>query len=174
MKLRTTIVILLLACAAIVPVAADSQVDIGVDVPVLLGVYYQGQAVGDEPLVHIPLPNLMYNYFWNIGPVKLGLGARIWSLLLVSGAYPILSAEFETDRLILNAHVGGGVFGYVTIFPGVSGIETGRVFLPEVSAAFRFTNWFSMGVAVLGLYIPELTESGMGYSVNVFGRFRVK
>ena len=175
MKLKTIIILVLLAGVAIVPVVADSQVDIGVEVPVSYGgLTFDGESVSEQLPFHIPLPDLMYNYFFEVGPVKLGIGARVWTLLIVTGAYPIVSAEFETDRLIVNAHIGGGVFGYVTIFPEISGIETGRVFLPEVSAAFRLNDWFSLGAGALGVYVPELTDEGMAFLINVFGRFRIK
>ena len=175
MKLKTIIILLLLAGVAIVPVVADSQVDIGVQVPVSFGgLTFNGESVSEQLPFRFPVPDLMYNYFFDVGPLKLGVGARIWTLIFVSGAYPIVSAEFETDRLILNAHIGGGVFGYSLLgVPEYTGITTGRVFLPEVSAAFRLNDWFSLGVAGLGIYIPELTDEGMAFLINVLARFRV-
>jgi hypothetical protein len=174
MKLKTIVILLLLAGVAIVPVMADSQVDIGVQVPTIIGLYYQGENVTQDIPVRIPFPDLMYNYFFEVGPLKLGVGARVWTLLVATAAYPIVSAEFQTERLILNANIGGGVFGYVTIFPEWSGIETGQVFFPEVSAAFRLNDWFSLGVSALGIWLPEITNEGMGFTINVLARFRVK
>jgi len=171
---RRTILVLLLAAAAIAPAAADSQVDIGVNVPVVIGVSYQGERASEQIPVRLPIPDLMYNYYFLDNGLKLGVGVRVWTIILATGAYPIASVEFETKRLLLNAHIGGGIFGYLTPVPEVSGTETGRVFLPEVSAAFRFTDWFSVGGAFLGVYVPELTQDGLGYLFNVFGRFRVR
>lgn len=173
MRKSTLVLILLLGAMAITPVAADSQVDIGVNVPGWIGLSIDGERVTEQIPFRIPVPDLMYNYFFDVGPVKLGGGARIWTLILATGAYPILSAEFETERLVLNAHLGGLIFGYVTPFPDGSGIETGRVFLPEISAAFRLTDWFSLGVAGLSVRVPEVTDD-RGYLINVFGRFRVR
>jgi hypothetical protein len=174
MKYRIVIAMLILAVAVTAPTAADSQLDIGINVPVTIGVSYQGERVAEQIPFRIPVPDLMYNYYFTERPVKLGAGVRIWTLILITGAYPIASVEYESDRLLLNAHIGGGIFGYLTPLPEVSGIETGRVFLPEVSAAFRFTDWFSMGGSLLGVWIPEVTNDGMGYLFNVFGRFRVR
>lgn len=173
MRKSTIVLIVILGLAVIAPIAADSQVDIGVNVPGWIGVSIDGQRVTEQIPFRIPVPDLMYNYFFEVGPVKLGGGVRIWTLILLTGGYPILSAEFETERLTLNTNLGGLVFGYLTPFPEGSGIETGRVFLPEISAAFRFTDWFSMGIAGLGVMVPELTDD-FGYVVNVFGRFRVR
>lgn len=174
MKTKTIVLILLLVGVVISPVAADSQVDIGVNVPAVIGVTYQGETVSENIPVWLPIPDVMFNYFFEIGPLKAGIGARVWTIILATGAYPIVSAEFETKRLVLNANLGGGVFGYLTVAPEVRGIETGKVFLPEVSAAFRFTEWFSLGAAVLGVWLPEVTNEGMGYTINLFGRFRVR
>ena len=173
MHKSTLVLMVFLGLFAAAPALADSQLDIGVNVPGWAGVSIDGERVTEQIPFRIPIPDLMYNYFFDVGPVKLGGGARVWTLIIATGAYPILSAEFETKRLVLNAHVGGLVFGYLTPFPNGSGIETGRVFLPEISAAFRLTDWFSLGVAGLGVRVPELTD-GLGYVINVFGRFRVR
>lgn len=173
MRKSTIVLMIFLGLAVAAPVMADSQVDIGVNVPSWTSVSIDGERVTEQVPVHIPIPDLMYNYFFDVGPVKLGGGVRVWTLILATGAYPIVSAEFETKRLLLNAHLGGLVFGYLTPFPNGSGIETGRVFLPEISAAFRVTDWFSLGVAALGVRVPEVTD-GRGSLINVFGRFRVR
>ncbi|MFW6288588.1 MAG: hypothetical protein ACOC2Q_02290 [Spirochaetota bacterium] len=175
MKHRILLVLLLLSVAIIAPVAADSQIDIGINVPVAIRFSFEGEQVSERLPFYIPVPDLMFNYYFTDSPVKLGVGARVWTLILITGAYPIASVEYESDRLLLNAHIGGGVFGYLTPVPEYSGIETGRVFLPEISAAYRFTDWFSLGAAVLGVWVPDLTEDrGMGYLFNVIGRFRVR
>ena len=85
-----------------------------------------------------------------------------------------LDRAADSAVIIVNAHIGGGVFGYSLLgVPEYTGITTGRVFLPEVSAAFRLNDWFSLGVAGLGIYIPELTDEGMAFLINVLARFRV-
>ena len=173
MRKSTIVLMIFLALAVAAPVMADSQVDIGVNIPGWIGLSVDGERVTEQIPFRIPVPDLMYNYFFDVGPVKLGGGVRVWTLILATGAYPIVSAEFETRRLILNAHLGGLVFGYLTPFPEGSGIETGRVFLPEISAAFRLTDWFSLGVAALGVRVPEVTDD-RGHLINVFGRFRVR
>src|SRR6056297_3577218 len=173
MKHRTLLVLLLLTVAVIAPVAADSQIDIGVNVPVAIGISFEGERATERLPFYIPVPDLMFNYYFTESPVKLGVGARVWTLILITGAYPIASVEYESERLLLNAHIGGGVFGYLTPVPEYSGIETGKVFFPEVSAAFRFNDWFSLGGALLGVWAPDVTQDGMGYLFNIFGRFRV-
>jgi hypothetical protein len=173
MKKSTILLALALCILAAAPLAADAQVDIGVNLPTWIGISYNGENVMEQIPIRLPLPDLMFNYFFEVGDFKLGVGARVWTIILATGAYPIVSAEYETERLLVNANIVGGVFGYVTVAPEVSGIETGRVFLPEVSALFRVTDWFAAGVGVLGVLVPELTD-GFGYSVNLIGRFRVR
>lgn len=173
MRYRTVLLILAFTVAAAAPVAAGPQLDIGVNIPLAVGISVDGENAMEEIPFHIPIPDLMFNYFFIESPIKLGVGVRVWTIIVLTGGYPIATVEFETNRLLLNAHIGGGIFGYLSPIPEGSGIETGRVFLPEVSAAFRFTDWFSAGISVLGVMVPELTD-GFGYTVNLLGRFRVR
>ena len=151
---------------------AESQVDIGVNIPAVIGVTVDGENVSEDIPFTLPIPDLMYNYFFEVGNFKLGGGFRVWSVIIATAAYPIISAEMEFDRFIFNAHVGGLLFPYTSI--GDSGFETGNVFLPEVSAVFRLTDWFAIGASVLGVYVPEVTDEGFGYTLNILGRFRVR
>ena len=177
MRTRNVILILVLAIVAIGPVVADSQVDIGVNIPTAIGLTYRDPdtgetvSVSDELRIRIPIPDLMYNYYFGFDNLKIGVGARVWSVLLITAGYPIVSAELQVGPLLANAHIGGGIFGYTSI--GGSGIESGRVFLPEISALFRFNDWFALGAGFLGIMVPELTTEGMGWSFNLIGRFRV-
>ncbi len=172
MKTKVILVAVVFALLAGTPAFAQSQIDIGINVPGWIGVSIDGQNVTEQIPFRVPLPDLMYNYYWNLGGVKLGVGARLWTLIIISGGYPIVSAEIETDRLLVNGHIGGLVFGYFSPFENGSGIRTGDVLFPEVSALFRFTDNFAAGVSVLGVLVPELTD-GFGYVINVLGRFRI-
>ena len=167
------IVLFSFACLLVgAPLIADSQVDIGVNIPTVIGISIDGDEVSEEMPFTLPIPDLMYNYFFDVGKFKLGGGFRVWSVIVATAAYPIVSAELEFDRFLFNAHVGGLLFPYTSI--GGSGFETGNVWFPEASAAFRFTDWFALGVSVLGIYVPDEVDDGFGYSFNVLARFRVK
>lgn len=173
MKKRIILAVLIAAALMAAPALfADTQVDIGVNVPYLIGgVQYNGQSVSEQIPFTIPIPDIMVNYF--IGPefLKVGVGVRIWTLILITGGYPIISVESELGPVVLNANIGGGVFGYTSI--GASDVVTGQVFIPEVSAAYRLADWFSLGLGVIGVYLPEVAGDSIGYVATVFGRFRV-
>jgi hypothetical protein len=162
---------LLFFLLAVSPISADSQLEIGVNIPTIIGVSYEGENVSEQIPFTIPIPDLMYNYYFGSDTLRVGVGVRVWTLILVSGGYPIISAELNMDRLVFNAHIGGGIFAYGSVWN--SDVLTGDVFLPEISASYQFTDWFSLGASVLGIYVPELTEDGFGYLINIVGRFRV-
>jgi hypothetical protein len=137
----------------------------------IFGLTLDGENISEEIPFTLPIPDLMYNYYFGTDTLKIGPGIRVWSVIVFTGAYPIISAELELDRFIFNANIGGGAFAYTSV--AGSGFETGKVFLPEVSAAFRLTSWFSLGVSILGVYVPEVTDDEFGYFINILGRFRV-
>lgn len=173
MKSRRLVLLLIAATLAAAPVFSQSQVDIGINVPAQIGISIDGESVTDQIPFRIPVPDLMYNYFFLDGDLSIGVGARLWTLILISGGYPIVSAQLEIDRVVLNAHIGGGVFAYFSPFPEGSGIQTGDVFFPEVSAMFRLTDSFSIGVSALGVLVPELTDD-FGYTINAVARFTLR
>jgi hypothetical protein len=170
------VIILLIALVMLIGVSgslfADPQVDIGINFPAYIGVAYQGERASEQLPFSFPVPDLMYNYYFGFDFISVGVGFRAWSLILASAAYPIVSAQVQLDPIVLQANVGGGAFVYHVIGAGL-GFETGNVFFPEISAAFKFNDWFSLGASVLGIYLPDLTDEGMGFTVNVFTRFRV-
>lgn len=166
---KKILIVILLALSF--TVNAGSQLDLGINIPVLIGLTVDGKNATEEVPYTIPVPDLMYNYFFEFDRFKVGGGFRVWSVLLLTGAYPIISTELDLSPLILNAHIGGAFFLYTGL---ASGSTTGQVFLPELSATINLTDWFSLGVGILGIYVPEVSDSGMGYSINVIGRFRLK
>ncbi len=173
MKPNKTILLILFAVLVATAATAQSQVDIGINIPAQIGVSVNGENVQEQIPFRLPLPDLMYNYYFIDGDLSIGVGARLWTLILISGGYPMVSAQLEIDRLVLNANIGGGVFAYFSPFPEGSGIQAGDVFFPEISAMFRLTDTFSVGVSGLGILVPEITDD-FGYLINAVARFTIR
>jgi hypothetical protein len=172
-RLIITGIAVLMLVAAAAPVFADSQVDIGINLPVVIGLSYQGESVSEQLPFTLPLPDLTWNYYFGSEILSFGPGVRVWTLIVASAAYPTLAVQSQLGPVVLGANFGGGLFLYHAVGNGL-GVETGNVFFPEVSAAFRVNNWFSVGASVLGLYLPDVTDEGFGFLLNIITRFRVQ
>ncbi len=153
-------------------VMAEFQFDIGINVPYVLGVKTEDDNVGDTLDYVFLVPDIKFNYLHPVGPVKLGGGVRLWTFIIQSLAYPILTAEAELGRFVLNANAGGGLFMFFGLY---NSLQTGAVFIPEVSAAYRLTPGFSVGTGLLLVFAPEAADiSSFGYMGTVFGRFTIR
>jgi hypothetical protein len=168
----TSVLALLLLSGVGISAFGQHQVDIGINIPSVIGASYQGESVSEQLPFVIPLPDLMYNYYFSIDTLSIGVGFRAWSVIVASAAYPIVSAQIDTDSFVIQANIGGGIFGY-SVADGTGGFVSGNVFFPELSAAFKITDWFHLGGSILGLYLPDVTQEGMGFSLNLLARFRV-
>lgn len=151
---------------------AEMQIDIGVNVPYYLGIKAEDDDVGDTLDWVFLLPDVKFNWLHDLGPVRVGGGIRLWTFIIQSVAYPILSVEADVGPVVLNANMGGGAFLFFGLW---NSVEFSKVFLPEVSVAYRFTEGFSVGTGALLLFAPEVTDlSSFGYMGTVFARFTIR
>ena len=111
--------------------AAQSQWDLEISVP-----YYVGDVSGDFGEVAefaFLLPNVKWHYYFGPEWLHIGVGFKLWTLIVESALYPIVSVESVlAERVVLNAGIGGGVvfaFGLLTDF------FVENLFFPEFSAA---------------------------------------
>ncbi|MDZ7794284.1 MAG: hypothetical protein U5P10_11525 [Spirochaetia bacterium] len=163
------LVVILLGAA--LPAAADSQVDIGLHIPYYIGV----EAADDEGDMGAALdyaflvPDVKYNYFFNESGIKIGVGARLFTIILETMAYPIVTLETDVGPFTLSSHVGGGVFLFFGLY---NDINTGQYYLPEVSVAYRFSESFSVGTGAGFFFAPEAADfNNFAYIGDVFARF---
>ncbi len=171
------IAVVLFAAAAGFPapptLAADSQVDIGLHIP-----YYAGIEVEDnkddedagQALDYLfLLPDLKYNYFFNEQGLKAGIGFRMFTLILESIAYPIITLETDLGPFTLSSHIGGGTFLLFGLF---NSLEAGHIYIPELTAAYHLTETFSLGTGAMFLFAPQEADlSNFAYIGHVFARF---
>lgn len=152
--------------------SADSQLDLGINLPVATGIVYNGETVADTLSFTLPIPDLTYNYYFGPEFLQIGAGFRVWSVIIATAAYPVVSAQLQLKPLVVQANIGGGVFAWY--IPGAGlGLSAGNVFFPELSASLMLGKNFSLGVGVLGLYAPGIEIDEMGYTINVIARFRL-
>ena len=170
-------IVLLVAFVAIVAVPAFSQfrIDLGVDIPMTLGVIGKGEIqtsseVGTFLRSHIlPFPEASFYYQFSIGPLTLAPGVRVFTFILESVLWPDLMAELNLGPVFVQAHLGGLVF---VVFGLFNDAQYGKVLLPDVSVWIGLGKGrrFRIGGGVLGLMLPELTTDGIGIAPYVGGK----
>lgn len=171
-RLVLVCVMLVLLLGSVMQLQADMQIDIGVNAPYYLGVTTEDDDAGDLLDYLFLFPDVKLNWLYDVGPVRLGGGARLFTVILQSAVYPILTVEADVGPVVLNANVGGGLF---LLFGLYTAIETSAVFLPELTAAYRFNDSFSVGTGALFLFAPEVADlSTFAYVGTVFARFTIR
>jgi hypothetical protein len=162
-------IVLLVAFIAVLAVPAFSQfrIDLGFDVPLTLGVMGNGEIetsseVGEFLRDHIlPFPEASFYYQFEIGPLRLAPGLRVFTFILESVLWPNLMAELAFDPVFIQAQLGGLIFA---VFGLYNDIQFGEVLLPDLSVWIGLgkERRFRIGGGVIGLMLPDLTTEGIG------------
>lgn len=153
------------------------QFDILVNRPLYLGAgnlneKFEGFDEVNEFLRKYPLivPDLRGHVFMDAGPARLGIGARGFSAILETVLWPTLTAELDLAMFRLTGSLGGGVFGFIGLY---NDIQTGQIWLPELTAAYMFNDWFHLGLSGTGVYLPETSADFLGFVASIFARFSI-
>jgi hypothetical protein len=161
---RAMIVVLLLALA-MGAAFAQFRLDIGITIPKGMGAAQSGdvttfdEAADFLSTYFIPLPEASLLYKADLGMFKVGGGVRSFTVILASFLWPNLFAEVELGPVILEAQIGGGLFGYYALAAG--GFETGNIFIPDLSAWFAVgkKKILRLGGGAMGFLAPDLFSS---------------
>ncbi len=156
--MRKFIIIAALAAVLALPAMADWRLDIGVIVPRGVGLSSSGGVNTDLDILNkyiIPLPEAGIYYKGDIGGLQLGIGARAFTFILETIAWPNAYAELNIGPVAIEAQIGGGAFALFGVTPTTTG--TGKVFIPDVSAWFKLgkKGTLRLGGGAIGLYIPS-------------------
>jgi hypothetical protein len=161
--------IVLISFLGVSPAAADTQVDIGLNVPYFIGIETEDEDASAVMDYAFLLPDLKVNYFFNENGIRFGAGVRMFTLILETLAYPIVTVEAEFDKLVLSAHAGGGAFLF---FGLLNDIAFESIYLPEVTVAYKLGERFSVGTGALLFMAPEVADfNNFAYVGTVFARF---
>lgn len=177
MKKRRLIVFVALAVmlAGAVHAGAQLRLDIDINDPVYFGYTASGSSQGAwNPYPYIPIPDAKLMYQFSLGPVNLGAGVRVFSLIIENFLYPELYAELNLGPVAINASVGGlaflefGLLSTALAEAGISNLNGFQsVILPDLSVSFKLTNVFRLGGGVL-MIAPLGNNLGGVLGDNVF------
>lgn len=174
MKRAVIIVVLaaVLALAAASPVFAQGkgQTDITLQVPYRFGIVDEGSDYSDVAKYAFLIPELRMAYYFGNDLIKVGPGIRLFTVIVESVVYPLVSVELDLDPVVINANVGGYAFFFFGLY---NDIGTGGVYLPELSIAYKLTDTIRLGTGAILFTAPEATDDfdSFGYIGTVFMRF---
>jgi hypothetical protein len=176
--MKRTIFVILVAVLLAIPAFAEWRIDAGVIVPRGVGATIGGetQTTDAETLMNwpfIPIPDAGFYYVGEAGPVRLGIGARAFSALVETVVWPNALLEIAAGPVTIEAQMGGGLFAMFGILG--SQFETGKVFIPDVSAWFNLgkKKIFRLGGGLIGAYMPELLGDGIPFLIYFGGKVAV-
>ena len=86
--------------------------------------------------------------------LKLGVGARLYTVLIANFIYPSIVGEVRLGNFDVNLNVGG-LAGLFVAWGGFFETVTGPWATFDLSAGYRLTNWFRVGVGVFGIVQTE-------------------
>jgi hypothetical protein len=163
--------VLLLALVAVPAASSQARLDVGFFAPRGVGVSGGGDintAMANWPF--IPIPDIGIYYQGDVGPLKLGIGARGFSALIETFAWPNAYAELNVGPLAIEAQFGGGLFAMF----GLAGTDfvAGKAFIPDLSAWFKLgkKGVIRLGGGAMGVYIPDVTNNTMPFLIYFGGK----
>lgn len=134
--LKKAIILAALAAMLAVPAFAQWRVDIGADMPFYAGITDSivGDATGGNIPYFIPFPNAALSYQFDLGLISLGVGAKVYSFILLNILSPMAYVEMDFDPLVVNLSAWGGGF---LVFGLVNEFLTENFIVPDLSVMFK-------------------------------------
>jgi hypothetical protein len=120
----------------------------------------------------IIVPNIQA-YFTFGGPMlKLGVGARLYTVLVANFLYPSIMGELRLGNFDVNLNVGG-LAGLLVYWGGGVQTATGPWATADLSVGYRITNWFRVDAGAFAVIqteypheFPYVLYAGCKFIVN--------
>ena len=168
--LRLALIIILFTAAAGMAFA-DSQWDIALNVPYHMGIYTDNGDFSSMTDGIYPLPSVEWHWYFGSDILHFGPGLKLWTVVLESALYPVVSVESNLGDFVINASFGGGAF---LLFGALTTVDAASIFLPEVSVAYRLGKQkrFSLGAGAIFFIAPGIADTdGFGFIGTALARF---
>jgi hypothetical protein len=148
---------------------AQFRLDANIQVPFFAGLNLDSLGIsgGGSIGAFIPFPSVEAAWQFPIGPIKIGVGARAYTVIIESFAWPNAFVELDLNPIVLRADFGGGAF---LLFGIATTAYTAAMVLPQIDVSWRLADWFRLGVGAIGI-APFEDMSNFGYAIYVSGRF---
>ncbi|HEY9593297.1 MAG TPA: hypothetical protein VHE79_02410 [Spirochaetia bacterium] len=156
--------------AAGVAAVAELRLDAAIQVPFrsLLTIDPLAGSSGVSAPDFVPLPSVEAAWQLPAGPVDVGIGARVYTLIYESIAWPNVFVEYTLDRFVFRADLGGGVWAFFGWLGNA--VVAGPTMMPQLDVSWKLADWFRLGVGAVGI-VPLGNLDGSGCAFYVGGRF---
>jgi hypothetical protein len=177
-KVLITVMTLVVLLAGAMSASAQIRLDIDVNDPVFFGYSNAGVQTGAwNPSPYIPIPDAKLMYQFSLGPINLGAGVRVFSLIIENIMYPEIYGELVLNPFVINVSVGGMAFlefGLLSDLLAATGVNNLNgfysVILPDLSVAYKVNDVFRIGGGVLML-APFTNSLGGVLANNAFAGY---
>lgn len=169
---KKSILVALLIAALAAPAFAGWQLDIGAEIPVRVGITDSSvdEDYGDYLDFLFLLPTGTISYSFGFGPLSLGVGGKLYTLIVESIIYPVVYAELDFDPVVVNFTTGGLgflFFGLSTFF------DTGALLIPDLSVMFKLGKSFRLGVGAMTFIGTDISQDYFPYILYGTAKFRI-
>ena len=117
----------------------------------------------------VVIPNIQAYFTFGGSMLRFGAGARIYTVLIMNFIYPSLMGELQLGKFDVNLNVGG-LAGLVAGLGPTFETWTGPWFTMDLSAGYRFTDWFRLGLGAFAIAHADYPEY-FPYAIYVSGKF---
>lgn len=154
-------VLTIMLVVLITGVFSQVRIDAGIAVPIGIGAVLDGTSLemsntAGEFLsrTFLPLPEAALHYQFDLGAIKMGLGARAFTFILETMIWPNAFIEYDFGTIVAEAQVGGGAFLLLGL---VNDFQSGQVFFPDLSVWMKLgaQKNIRVGTGVIGVFLPE-------------------
>jgi hypothetical protein len=178
MKKRLIVVIVAAVLLVGGAMSASAQFRLDIDVPWWLSVHLSpslesaiGAEAGGVDIMQYAfvLPNLQPYYQFVAGPVHFGIGARLYTVLIMNFLYPQAFVELNLGRFDINFNMGGLagiVFGLGPTFEAF----TGPGVTMDLSVGFRIVDWLRIDVGAFAVAHKDYLDQ-FPYVIYAGGKF---
>jgi len=117
----------------------------------------------------VVIPNIQAYFTFGGDMLTFGAGARIYTVLLMNFLYPSLMGERRRGKCDGNLNVGGLAGVLLGLGPTFE-TATGPWFTMDLSAGYRFAEWFRAGVGAFAIAHTDWPDM-FPYAIYVSGKF---
>lgn len=162
-------VVLAIALTAAADAGAQARLEVNGNWPLLVSLG-SGSPLGDVGSIDLSkyfliVPDFRAYYQFGQGMLRGGIGVRVPTLIIVSMVYPEAFVELDLHPVVLEASVGGLLFGAFGL--GVSSLRAEPWVTPDLNVSFEIADWFRLGGGVY-LIAPLDGSWGQNYLSIVY------
>ncbi len=141
----------LLILAGTVGASAQARIEVNVNWPITIGISSSNELFSGSDIdlsqYHLLLPDFrIYYQFGGDGLLRGGIGARAYTVIIESFIFPEAFIELNLAPIVLEASLGGYVFGLFGLY---NNLTTASLMFPDLNVGWQVLPWLRLGGGVL-------------------------